>query len=122
MKKVLLVEDDPFIRDITTVKLTEQSYAVLIAISGESVINMMKKEMPDVVLLDLNLPDLSGLEVLMLIKADPQIRDIPIIIFTNNDDPDTKAAAKELGTAGFFVKATTSFDDLLEHIEKVTSE
>lgn len=121
MKKVLLVEDDPFIRDLTSIKLTEHSYSVLIASDGASVLELMRKESPDVVLLDLDLPDIPGLDVLMKMKNDPQLKDTPVVIFSNNDNPETKKRAEALGTTGFFVKATTAFDDLLKHIESVTA-
>lgn len=122
MKKVLLIEDDPFIRDITSIKLTEHSYSVVIAHNGESVIDQMKNDTPDVVILDLDLPDISGLEVMKLIKADVKLKEIPIIIFSNNDNPSVKEKAEELGIAGFFIKAATSFDDLLAYINKVVGK
>lgn len=122
MKKVLLVEDDPFIRDITSIKLTEQSYSVSVASDGESVIPLIKSETPDLVLLDLDLPDVPGLEILRRMKEDDSMKNIPVIIFSNNDDPETKQKALELGTAGFFTKVSTAFDDLLSHIKTVIPE
>lgn len=119
MKKVLLVEDDPFIRDLTSIKLSEASYAVIVAHSGETVIKLMQEDTPDVVLLDLDLPGISGVELLTQIKADEVLKKIPVIIFSNNDDPEMKKKTDELGTSGFFVKATTSFDDLLKSISSV---
>lgn len=120
MKKVLLVEDDPFIRDLTSIKLTEQSYAVLVASDGESVLELVKKEMPDVILLDLDLPGMTGIEVLRQLKTDAGLKDIPVIIFSNNDDEQVRKEATELGMAGFFIKVSTAFEDLLTHIKKVT--
>ncbi len=120
MKKVLLVEDDPFIRDLTSIKLTEQSYAVSVASDGESVLDLVKKEMPDVILLDLDLPGMTGLEVLRQLKTNADFKDIPVIIFSNNDDEQTKKEATELGMDGFFIKVSTAFEDLLTHIKSVT--
>jgi DNA-binding response OmpR family regulator len=121
MKKVLLVEDDPFMRDLTSVKLSEHDYSVITCSTGESVIEMMRSEMPDVVLLDLDLPDLPGVEIVKFAKADDAISKIPIIIFSNNDDPDMHDRISEFGITDFFVKATTSFDDLLVRIKELTS-
>lgn len=121
MKKVLLVEDDPFIRDLTSVKLSEHDYSVLTCSTGESVVEMMRSEMPDVVLLDLDLPDLSGVEIVKFAKNDDAISKIPIIIFSNNDDPDMQEKIREFGITDFFVKATTSFDDLLVRIKELTA-
>jgi CheY-like chemotaxis protein len=122
MKKVLLVEDDPFIRDLTSIKLTEQSYAVSVASDGESVLESVHKDVPDVILLDLDLPGMTGLEVLRRLKGDPDLKDIPVNIFSNNDDEQTKKEATQLGTAGFFVKVSTAFEDLLAHIKEVTQQ
>jgi DNA-binding response OmpR family regulator len=121
MKKVLLVEDDPFMRDLTSVKLAEHDYAVVTCTSGESVIAMMQSEKPDVVLLDLDLPDLPGTDIVKYAKADASISSIPIIIFSNNDDPSIHTAISEFGITDFFVKATTSFDDLLVRIKELTA-
>ncbi len=122
MKSILLIEDDPFIRDITSVKLSEQSYAVQTASDGESALEIVKREQPDLVLLDLDLPGMPGLQFLTELKADPLLKSIPVIIFSNNDNPDIKAAADKEGVAGFFVKATTVFDDLHTHIKSVIGE
>ena len=121
MKKVLLVEDDPFIRDLTSIKLTQSSYAVSVAADGESVIDMVKEEHPDVILLDLDLPGLSGLDVLAQLKADEKYTEIPVIIFSNNDDAEIKKKASDLGMAGFFIKASTAFEDLLTRIQEITN-
>jgi DNA-binding response OmpR family regulator len=118
MKKVLLVEDDAFIRDLTSIKLTEQSFAVLVAHDGNMAVSMLHDEKPDIVLLDLDLPDMSGLEVLKHMKEDQNLMDTPVIIFSNNDDPKIKAQALELGSVDFFVKATTAFEDLLKRIQE----
>jgi CheY-like chemotaxis protein len=112
MKKVLLVEDDLFIRDITSIKLSEHGYTVLTAQNGQEALSLSKVEMPDAILLDLDLPDMSGLEVMKTLAATPDLQHVPVIIFSNNDNPETLASAKELGAAAFFVKATTNFDDL----------
>lgn len=122
MKSILLVEDDPFIRDITSVKLSENGYAVQTASDGESALEIVKREQPDLVLLDLDLPGMTGLAVLTELKADPLLKSIPVVIFSNNDNPEVKAAADKEGVAGFFVKATTVFDDLHTHIKSVLGE
>ena len=108
-------------RDLTSVKLAEHDYAVVTCTSGESVIAMMQSEKPDVVLLDLDLPDLPGTDIVKYAKADASISSIPIIIFSNNDDPSIHTAISEFGITDFFVKATTSFDDLLVRIKELTA-
>ncbi len=122
MKKVLLIEDDAFIRDLTSIKLTEHAFAVLVAHDGSTAVRLLRSDTPDIVLLDLDLPDMPGLQILADIKNDPALKDIPVIIFSNNDDPKAKEHALELGTEDFFVKASTAFDDLLKRIQELTGE
>jgi CheY-like chemotaxis protein len=122
MRNVLLVEDDPFIRDITSIKLAEHNCSVSTARTGEEALASIKKEKPDVVLLDLDLPDISGIKVISALKADPLLKEIPIIIFSNNDDPDTQAEVQKLGVSAFFVKATTAFDDLYAYLASIIKE
>jgi CheY-like chemotaxis protein len=121
MKKVLLVEDDPFIRDITAIRLAERNYSVEAAQNGAEALAHIEKEAPDIVLLDLDLPDISGLQIIEKLRSSERCKTIPIIIFSNNDNPDIHEKAKELGIEGFFVKATTSFDDLHLHMESILS-
>jgi CheY-like chemotaxis protein len=122
MKKVLLVEDDPFIRDLTSIKLSEANYSVQTAATGAEAFASIEKDAPDLVLLDLDLPDISGLQIMERLKESSNCSQIPIVIFSNNDNPDVLARANELGIAGFFVKATTSFDDLQKHLQKILGE
>jgi len=122
MKKILLVEDDPFIRDITSIKLTEHNLTVLTAQNGAEALEVMKNESPDAVLLDLDLPDVSGLEVLKAVRSSETQKNTPVIIFSNNDDPDTSKKANELGVDEFFVKATTNFEDLYKKLASLIGE
>jgi len=119
MKKVLLVEDDPFIRDLTTVKLTDNQYEVVAAATGEDALSYFDGEVPDVVLLDLDLPDMNGLEILSTIRATQKLATLPVIIFSNNDDKDTRAKAEALSIAGFFIKATTDYTELFTLIDSL---
>jgi CheY-like chemotaxis protein len=122
MKKILLVEDDPFIRDITSIKLSEHGYAVDTAESGAEAKAKLKSETPSAVLLDLDLPDMKGFEVLKEMKADEHLKDVPVIIFSNNDDAATIKQAEDGGASGFFVKATTAFEDLYQKLEALIKE
>ena len=119
MKKVLVVEDDPFIRDITTIKLSEHPYEVLSAPDGETALSLMVSFKPDFLLLDLNLPDISGVEVLIAQKANPELRNIKTIVFSNNDNDEMRKKVIDLGIAGFFVKVSTDYNDLYALIDSL---
>lgn len=112
MKKILVVEDDVFIRDITTIKLTSHGYTVTAVENGESALQAMEKEVPEVLLLDLDLPDISGLEIMQRMKNDIAMKDIPVIIFSNNDDATMRQKLSDIGIAGFFIKASTEYSEL----------
>lgn len=122
MKKVLLVEDDPFIRDLTSIKLTEHAFAVLVASDGETALEQVEKETPDIILLDIDLPGISGLEVLRKLKESDAHRSIPVMIFSNNDSEEIKKEARDLGIAGFYIKVSTTFEDLVAQIKTVIKE
>jgi CheY-like chemotaxis protein len=122
MKKILLVEDDPFIRDITSIKLSEHGYSVDTAENGAEAIAKLKSDVPSAVLLDLDLPDIKGFEVLKEMKADEHLKNVPVIIFSNNDDSVTMKQAEDGGASGFFVKATTAFEDLYQKLETLIKD
>lgn len=117
MKKILVVEDDVFIRDITTIKLTDHGYSVTAVENGESALVAMEKELPDVLLLDLDLPDISGLEILTQMKASVSLKNVPVVVFSNSDDVEMKRKVTEKGIVGFFIKASTEYSELFTLID-----
>lgn len=119
MKKVLIVEDDPFIRDITTIKLSEHGYSVISVASGEDALASMQAEMPEVVLLDLDLPGITGTAVLTHIRNTDVLKNIPTIIFSNNDNVELREKITGLGVSGFFVKASTEYEELYKLIDSL---
>lgn len=122
MKKVLLVEDDPFIRDLTTVKLADHQYGVRAVGSGEEALTYFDTEIPDVILLDLDLPDMNGLEILATVRASEKLASVPVIIFSNNDDQETRAKAEAASISGFFIKATTDYTELFALIDSLPTQ
>lgn len=121
MKRVLFVEDDAFIRDIASIKLSDNGFEVVVAENGEQARTKLEEELPDIVLLDLDLPDISGLELLKEMKNDPMCKMIPVIIFSNSDEPNIQQQSTDMGAVDFFVKASTDMNDLMESIRKHTA-
>lgn len=105
MKKILLVEDDKFLRELMTKKLFSMEYDVVSAVDGESGLAMIKESKPDLVLLDLILPGINGFEVLERAKKDPETASIPIIILSNLGQKEDIDRGISLGAADFLVKA-----------------
>lgn len=82
MPKILIVEDNEENRDALSRRLERRGYSVLVAVDGQAGITMAQDEHPDVILMDLNLPDVDGWEATKRIKASPQTASIPVIALT----------------------------------------
>lgn len=119
MKKILIVEDDLFIRDITTIKLTDHGYDVVVAPNGKTALDRLNNTSFDVVLLDVDLPDISGREILKNMRDSLAHKETPVIIFSNRDDEILKSEITTLGISGYYVKASTEFTELFERIDSL---
>ena len=117
-KTLLLVEDDPFLSSLLKTRLANEGFTVLYAGDGEVALETLKKEKPDLMLLDLILPKKSGFEVMEAIQSDPQLNRVPIVIITNLGQDSDIARGKELGAVAYFVKAKTSISKLMEQLKK----
>jgi CheY-like chemotaxis protein len=117
MKKVLVVEDDAFIRDISTIKLTEHGCSVTAVVNGAEALEALSKDSFDVILLDMELPDLSGLEILKQVRANLALTKLPVIVFSNRSDSTFKDEATALGILGYFVKASTEYSEIFALID-----
>lgn len=101
MTRVLVVEDDPAIGRLLRSGLTEAGHVVFVAPDGTSGLTMAVSEQPDVVLLDLGLPDLDGRQVLAMLRA---VSDVPVIVVTAQDDDRTVVEALDAGADDYLVK------------------
>jgi CheY-like chemotaxis protein len=80
MKYVLVVDDEEFIRQVVGEVLRDEGYGVLFAGSGRSMLDLLRTERPDLVLLDVMMPDGDGREALRAMRSQPDLRDIPVVI------------------------------------------
>lgn len=119
-KKILFVDDEPDVLRPVAFRLTKSGYIVLTAVDGEKAVEMIKTELPDLVLLDLRLPGMNGMEVCSVIKSDTALKHIPIILFTASANHIAKDCAK-CGADDYVLKP---FDpkDLLDKIKKYIKE
>lgn len=115
MTRVLMVEDDPAIGRLLSRSLTERGYVVTLAATGASGLALALQEQPEVMLLDLGLPDLSGLEVLQMLRA---VSSVPVIVVTAQDDDRTVVMALDSGADDYLVKPFGS-DQLAARIRAV---
>ncbi len=105
MAKLLLIEDDMLLVRLYQKKFTKEGHEVITARDGEEGLAMIEKEKPDLVLLDIMMPKLSGLEVLERIKANPATRSVPVVILSNLGGEEEQDKAFELGAVCYIVKS-----------------
>ena len=115
-KKILLAEDDRFLRRACEAALSRRGMTVIAAEDGEQALAMIRSEHPDLVLLDLLMPKMTGIEVLRALKADEQIRHIPVLILSNSSRELEMRDAEALGVVGYLIKANLSLQDLWDRI------
>lgn len=105
MAKILIVEDDPFLSKMYKKKFEVGGFQVEISEDGLSALEKMKSFSPDLVLMDIMMPKLNGIEAMEKAKADPALSKIPVLVLTNlSTTADAQTAVKK-GAAGFLVKS-----------------
>jgi len=118
-KKILLVEDDPFIIDIYITKLKEVGFEVQSSTDGEDALKKIKENKPDLILLDIVLPKLTGLECLKQIKSLPQFKDIPIIILSNLGQKYEVEKGLKMGANKYLIKAHYTPSEIIKEIKNI---
>ena len=118
-KKVLLIEDEEIIIELLQKKVEREGYDVSVARNGREGLEVMKKVKPDLVLLDIVMPEMDGFGVMENMNKDKELKDIPIVIISNSGQPVELDRAKELGAKDWLIK--TEFDPK-EVIEKVVKQ
>ncbi|OGE85898.1 MAG: hypothetical protein A3J48_00995 [Candidatus Doudnabacteria bacterium RIFCSPHIGHO2_02_FULL_46_11] len=116
-KTVLVVEDEEFTLKAYKVKLEKAGFEVLIAKDGSEAVNYLKKDPPDIVLLDLMLPYLNGFEVLEKLRTTPKWQKVPVLITTNLGQPEDKDRALKLGATDYLIKTNVKIDEIVKKIK-----
>lgn len=109
--KILIVDDVSTNRIVFKVKLTAAGYSVALASDGAGCLAQARAELPDVILLDLMLPDMNGVDILRQLKADPATRRIPVVMFSSEQDQVHRIAALRAGAEDFMARPID--DDML---------
>ncbi len=116
---VLIIDDSRLVRKMYQHQLVVNSYRVLTADSGESGLDVLRQNKADLVMLDLGLPGMGGIEVLETIMGDEDLRSTPVVVFSAKEDDGLVETALALGAQEFIAKMTTPVDKVLERIETV---
>ena len=103
-KHVVIVEDEEEIRELVRYNLAKEGYAVSCLESGEEALRRVPREQPDLVILDLMLPGVDGLEVCRTLKSDPSTREIPILMLTAKSEEADIVTGLELGSDDYITK------------------
>ena len=104
--KILIVEDDPFLRELYQLKLSEEGFEVFIAQNGEEGFAAAAREVPELILLDIMMPKVDGYEMLKKVKRDGRTNKIPVIIFSNLSQREEIEKGLRLGADDFIVKTS----------------
>jgi len=118
MAKILIIEDDPYVRRFYERLFNLNKYDIEMAESGKEGIEKAKVHKPGLILLDIMMPVMNGLEVLQKLKEDPEIRDCSVVMLTNLGDEETVKKAIQMGANGFIVKSAVPPRDLLREVDK----
>jgi CheY-like chemotaxis protein len=103
--RVLMVEDHPDIADLYQLKLQLEGYRVAVASDGEAGLSMARSLMPDLILLDMHMPLLDGLQVLAALRDDETTDGVPVVVCSEDDSPQLMKEARRLGAVAYLVKA-----------------
>lgn len=117
--KVVLVEDDKFLQKILVTKFTKEGFDVRASSDAEQGLQMILTEAPDIVLLDLILPRMSGFDLLTELKANGKTKKIPVVILSNLGQEEDINRAKSLGALDFLVKADISINEVVQKVKEI---
>lgn len=119
MAKILFIEDESALQKAATQVLSEEGFQVLSALDGEMGVELAKKEIPDLVLLDLIIPKKDGFSVLEELKAGESTKNIPVIILSNLEGSVDVERAIELGATTYLVKTNYRLEEVVGKIKSV---
>ncbi|OGE78808.1 MAG: hypothetical protein A2751_01265 [Candidatus Doudnabacteria bacterium RIFCSPHIGHO2_01_FULL_46_14] len=121
MAKILVVEDELMMRDLVVRKLASNGFDVKIAADGKEALVVWRTEAPDLVLLDLIMPEMDGFEVLQQVRSEKNsgLSNTPVIVLSNLWSNEDILKAQNLKIQGYLVKAYYTPDDILQKVKEV---
>ncbi|MDP2703655.1 MAG: response regulator [bacterium] len=119
-KRVLIVEDEPLLGNLLRQRLLKEGFSATLIRDGEEAFRSLQTEVPDLILLDIILPKVSGFELMEKIQSDPVLgaRKIPIVVISNLGQEGDVEKGQALGAIGYFVKAQLSIEDLVSKVKE----
>jgi len=121
MTKILISEDEPDIRDLVAFTLRFAGYEVISSTNGEEAVQLAKKELPDMILLDVRMPRMTGYEACKRIKADPKLKDVPIVFLSAKGQETEIRDGMNAGAEEYLLKPFAP-DQLTESVRSILSK
>lgn len=119
-KRILTIDDSKTMRDMLMLTLAGAGFDVLQAVDGADGLEVLARERVDLIITDINMPNMDGYEVIRRVRANPAHRALPILVLTTEGEADKRAIAREAGATGWMVKPFDP-DRLLETVAKVAA-
>lgn len=119
MAKILIVEDDISLRDVYTARLQAEGFQISTASNGEEALAVAVKERPDLIILDIMMPRISGFDVLDIIRTTPEIAHTRVVMMTALSAPEDRERGEKLGVDEYLVKSQVTLEDVVATIKRV---
>lgn len=117
MKKILIIEDERILGEMYRDKFSQAGFKVILITTAEDGIKVIPEEKPDLILLDILLPKENGIDFLKRLKKSPMMSSIPVLVFSNFDDPETRKEAFNLGVKDYLIKTAHTPQEIIEKVK-----
>ena len=122
MKTILLIEDEAALQKTMGDVLSQEGYEILSALDGEAGVRLAKEKTPDLILLDLVLPKITGFEVLKQLHLHNETKSIPVIVLTNRENLEDIQRAMDLGATTYLVKSNYELGEVVAKVKVALGE
>lgn len=118
-QKILLVEDDSMIVEMYRLRFEEEGFEVTVTEKGSEAIELAGSLKPDIILLDIILPEVDGFNILQALKSEAKTKSVPILLLTNLAQESDRERAMNLGANDYFVKSQHTPSDVLQKVKEI---
>jgi len=115
---LLIAEDDQFYANLYKTKLEKEGFSVVISTNGSETMKLIEENKPNLIILDIVMPELDGFEVLKQLKEKPDFKNVPVIVLSNLGQQEDIDRALSLGAFRYIVKSNVSIHDMVESVEE----